>query len=498
VDTILMQPEAFAHLASAGYDRIPLVLETVADYETPLSIYSKLAAGPYSFLLESVQGGERFARYSFIGLQATTRIVIRGSEAHVLHGENVVERHVVDDPLAFLRDWVGKLRVAPIEGLPRFSGGLVGYLSYDAARWVEPRLNRTPRKPDPVGAPDALFLVADEMAIVDALRGTLLLVVHVDPRNPLALRHGQERLRALAARLGAPGQAPTHARTPTAEATSHVDRATYLKGVTRIKDYIMAGDVMQVQLSRRFSRPFDAEPLALYRALRRLNPSPYMMYIDFREMQLVSASPEILVRKEGTRVTVRPIAGTRRRGATAAEDAALAQELLADPKERAEHVMLIDLGRNDVGRLAVPGTVRVTEQMVIERYSHVMHIVSNVEGELPPSVDAFDVIRATFPAGTVTGAPKVRAMEIIDELEHEGRGAYAGAAGWIGWHGDMDLAITIRTALVKDGVLHVQAAAGVVADSDPVAEFEETAIKARALLRAADLACEGHAPGSVP
>jgi anthranilate synthase component 1 len=358
-------------------------------------------------------------------------------------------------------------------------------------KWVERRLDALPAKVDPIGAPDAVLLLSEEVAIVDNLSGKLYLVVYVDPRNPLALRHGRERLTQLHTALRRPLQSPRHQAVANATAISNTGEAAYLDAVDVARQYIVDGDVMQVQVSQRLSRPLAAEPLALYRCLRTLNPSPYMMYFDLRDMHIVSASPEILVRKEGQRATVRPIAGTRRRGATAEEDAALAAELLADPKERAEHVMLIDLGRNDVGRLAVPGTVKVTEQMVIERYSHVMHIVSNVDGVLPEGTDAVDVLRATFPAGTVTGAPKVRAMEIIDELEPVSRGVYAGAAGYIGFHGDMDMAIAIRTAVVKDGTLHVQAAAGIVADSVPRAEWEETNIKARALLQAADMACAG-------
>jgi anthranilate synthase component 1 len=338
------------------------------------------------------------------------------------------------------------------------------------------------------------LLLSEEVAVVDNLSGKLHLVVYVDPRNPIALSHGQERLRTLHKRLQQPLRSPLHGPAPGAPATSNTGEAAYLAAVEVARQAIVDGEVMQVQISQRLSRPFAAHPLALYRCLRTVNPSPYMMYFDLRDLHIVSASPEILVRKEGQRITVRPIAGTRRRGATPEEDASLAAELLADPKERAEHVMLIDLGRNDVGRLAIPGSVRVTEQMVIERYSHVMHIVSNVEGTLPAERDAVDVLRATFPAGTVTGAPKVRAMELIDDLEPVTRGVYAGAAGYIAFGGDMDMAIAIRTAVIRDGVLHVQAAAGIVADSVPEREWDETNIKARALLRAADMADAGLGP----
>ncbi len=489
-----MHAAEFASLADAGFNRIPLVLETFADLETPLSIYLKLANAPYSYLLESVQGGERFARYSFIGLPASSRIVVRGRDVQVLHGESVTEAITVNDPLQFVREYLTRFRVAPVAGLPRFTGGLAGYFGYEAVKWIERKLDQRPDKPDPIGAPDAVLLLSEEVAIVDNLSGKLHLVVYVDPRNAMALRHGRERLRALHDQLRRPLVAPAHHAVIGADAVSNTGDGSYLEAVALAKRQIIDGDVMQVQISQRLSRPFDAHPLALYRFLRTLNPSPYMMYFDLRDLQIVSASPEILVRKEGRRVTVRPIAGTRRRGATPDEDAALARELLADPKERAEHVMLIDLGRNDAGRIAELGSVRVTEQMVIERYSHVMHIVSNVEGTVPASCDAVDVLRATFPAGTVTGAPKVRAMEIIDELEPVKRGIYAGAAGYIGFDGDMDMAIAIRTAVVKDGQLHVQAAAGIVADSIAENEWDETNIKARALLRAAELACAGLDP----
>lgn len=480
---------------TARTDRVARTRVLVNDHDTPLAVYRKLANAPWTFLLESVQGGERFARYSFIGLPAATRIEVRGNQIRVLTGDLVVEAHTTADPLAFLREYIARHQPTPHPDLPRFAGGLVGYLGYDMARCVERRLDRRPRKPTPAGTPDALFLVCDAVAVVDNLRGTVTLVVHHDADSTDALQAAERQLDDLERRLAGPVEAPLHPRVPTWEVEVATPHDTYLERVRHAKDLITAGELMQVQLAQRFSRRFEASPLALYRALRRLNPSPYMMYFDFGDHHVVSASPEILVRTEGDRVTVRPIAGTRRRGATLEEDAALAAELLADEKERAEHVMLIDLGRNDVGRVATPGTVAVTDQMVIERYSHVMHIVSNVEGRLRPGHDAIDVLRATFPAGTVTGAPKVRAMEVIDDLETEGRGIYAGAAGYLDVAGDMDMAITIRTAIVTNGQLHVQAAAGIVADSDPESEWRETQIKARALLRAAELADAG-LPGS--
>lgn len=486
-----MHEAEFRRLAREGYQRIPIVLETFADLDTPLSIYLKLANQPYSYLLESVQGGERFGRYSFIGLPSASRIVVRGRHVVVMHGEAVTEAADVADPLEFVRQYLARFKVAPLPGLPRFCGGLVGYFGYDMVRWIEPKLDRKPEKPDPIGTPDALLLLSEEVAIVDNLAGKLFLVVFADPRNPLAFSYGTERLKQLLAALRKPVEIPAHLPVVAHQAQSNFGAASYLQAAAKAKRYIHDGDVMQVQISQRLSRPFAAEPLALYRCLRTLNPSPYMFYFNFRDFHVVSASPEILVRKEGRKVTLRPIAGTRRRGATPDEDRALADDLLADPKERAEHVMLIDLGRNDVGRIAEIGTVKVTDNMVIERYSHVMHIVSNVEGTLRPGLDAIDVLRATFPAGTVTGAPKVRAMEIIDELEPVKRGVYSGAAGYLGFHGDMDVAIAIRTAVVKDEMLHVQAAAGIVADSIPESEWEETNMKARALLRAAEMASAG-------
>jgi anthranilate synthase component 1 len=481
----------FKRLAAQGFNRVPLVLETFADLDTPLSIYLKLANRPYTYLLESVQGGERFGRYSFIGLPAQTRIVVRGHKVLVLHGETVTEDVESADPLAFIGDYVKRFKAAPLDGLPRFAGGLVGYFGYDTVRYVEPKLARKPEKPDPIGTPDSVLLQSEEIAIVDNLAGKLYLVVYADPRNPLAYVHGKQRLRELLEALRRPAEIPAHGPTVAHQAQSGFGEASFLQAVAKAKRYIFDGDVMQVQIGQRLSRRYAGEPLALYRALRTLNPSPYMFYFDFRDFNVVGASPEILVRLEGDKVTLRPIAGTRRRGANPEEDRALAAELLADPKERAEHLMLIDLGRNDVGRIAQTGSVRVTETMVIERYSHVMHIVSNVEGKLKPGLDALAVLRATFPAGTVTGTPKVRAMEIIEELEPVKRGVYAGAVGYIGYHGDMDLAIAIRTGVVKDELLHVQAAAGIVADSVAESEWNETHIKARALLRAAEMATAG-------
>ena len=482
-----MKESEFARLARAGYNRVPLVLETFADLDTPLSVYLKLANQPYSYLLESVVGGERFGRYSFIGIGAKTRIEVRGLVCTEYHDARVVNEATVADPLGYVDAYLARFKVAEHPGLPRFCGGLVGYFGYDTVRYVEKRLAHT-RKPDPLGTPDILLLVSEEIAIVDNLSGKLSLVVYARPEDPDAYARARSRLGELLGKLRQPVSIPADTASASEPAVSGFGEQAYYAAVERAKRYIFDGDIMQVVPSQRMSKPFHATPMALYRALRTLNPSPYMFYFDFGPFHVVGASPEILVRLEGDTVTVRPIAGTRRRGTTPAEDVALAEELLADAKERAEHIMLVDLGRNDVGRVAQTGTVCVTEQMVIERYSHVMHIVSNVEGKLRPGLRAIDVLRATFPAGTVSGAPKVRAMEIIDELEPVKRGVYAGAVGYLGFHGNMDVAIALRTAVVKDGMLHVQAGGGIVADSQPQAEWQETQSKARALLRAAEMA----------
>ena len=500
----LITRDEFGALRQAGYSRIPLVLETFADLDTPLSIYLKLADAPYTYLLESVVGGERFGRYSFIGLPCSTRVVARGREVSIMNGEAVSEHHADVNPIDFVRAYLKRFHVAPLAGLPRFTGGLVGAFGYDCVRYIEPRLDRFVRargeKPDTIGAPDMVLLQSEEVAIVDNLAGKLFLVVYVDPRNPQSYDYGCERLKALLAGLRRPLAPPDHGPFEPDVARSNIGEASFLAAVARCKQYIVDGDCMQVQIGQRLTREFTAKPIALYRALRTLNPSPYMFFFNLRDLHIVSASPEILVRVEPEggatgsdhkRVTIRPLAGTRRRGATPEEDKALAEELLADPKERAEHVMLIDLARNDIGRIAETGTVKVTDSMVIERYSHVMHIVSSVEGRLKTGLDALDVFKASFPAGTLSGAPKVRAMEIIEELEPVKRGLYGGAAGYIGFHGDMDVAITIRTGIIKDGRLHVQAAAGIVADSVPEAEWNETRIKAQAVLKAAELAAGG-------
>ena len=487
----------FNRLAAEGYNRIPVTLETFADLDTPLSIYLKLANEPYSYLLESVQGGERFGRYSFIGLAAGTRIAVVDGAIMVLSGNRVAERRDHSNPMSFISEFMARFKVPDLPGLPRFCGGLVGVFGYDTVRCVEPKLAQT-HKPEAAGlegVPDILLLLSEEIAIVDNLSGKLTLVVYAEPGFPGAWKQAQARLKELLAKLREPVRIPDDVRVPSAPAVSEFGEAEFKAAVSRAKQYIVDGDIMQVVLSQRMKKPFAASPMALYRALRTLNPSPYMFYFNFQDFHVVGASPEILVRLEAEgaekTVTVRPIAGTRKRGASATEDEALAADLLADPKERAEHLMLLDLGRNDAGRVAKTGSVRVTDQFSIERYSHVMHIVSNVEATLRDDEGAMSVLKATFPAGTVSGAPKVRAMEIIDELEPSKRGIYAGAAGYFGFNGDMDLCIAIRTAVVKDGHIFVQAGAGIVADSDPDSEWQETLNKARAQLRAAEMAESG-------
>jgi anthranilate synthase component 1 len=484
----------FHSLAREGHNRIPLIAEAFADLETPLSLYLKLAAGQRnSFLLESVVGGERFGRYSFIGLPARTLLRVNGWRTEVVTDGVVVE---TDDgnPLDFIASYQSRFKVALRPGLPRFCGGLAGYFGYDAVRYIEPKLKAS-TPPGGLPVPDILLLQTEELAVIDNLSGRLYLIVYADPGQPQAYAAAQLRLGALMDRLQSSVSVPPVRPSEPQPVEREFDKPDYLAAVLRAKEYIAAGDMMQVQVGQRLRKRFTGSPLSLYRALRSLNPSPYMYFYDLGEFQIVGASPEILVRQEhtpdGDKVTIRPLAGTRPRGATPEQDKALEAELAADPKERAEHVMLIDLARNDIGRIAKTGTVQVTEAFVVERYSHVMHIVSNVEGLLKDGMTSLDVLKATFPAGTLTGAPKVRAMELIDELEPVKRGIYGGACGYLSFAGDMDVAISIRTGIVMDNTLYVQAAAGVVADSIPEMEWRETEAKARALIRAAELVEEG-------
>ena len=485
-----MTEQEFKQLAAEGFNRVPVVLETFADLDTPLSVYLKLANKPYSYLLESVQGGERFGRYSFIGLPAETRFEVRGNLCREIRGDELVAESQQDDPLTWVAEQQSRVRAAPRPDLPRFLGGLVGCFGYETVKYIEKRLAASDN-PDSLQTPDILLLLSEQIVAFDNLSGKLYLVVYADPEEAGAWQQAQARLEELLGMLRQSVVVPAENPAKAVPVRSEFSQSDFMKAVERAKQYIYDGDIMQVVLSQRMSAPFAAPPLSLYRALRAINPSPYMFYFDMGDFHIVGSSPEILVRLENDVVTLRPIAGTRPRGATREEDLALEKDLLADPKERAEHVMLMDLGRNDVGRVARTGSVEVSETMIVERYSHVMHIVSNVEGRLKSGLDAMAVLKASFPAGTVSGAPKVRAMEIIDELEPTKRGIYAGAVGYLGFSGDMDVAIALRTAVIKDGTLYVQAGAGIVADSVPENEWVETQNKARALLCAAEMAQAG-------
>ena len=495
----------FKSLSAQGYNRIPLMAEAFADLETPLSLYLKLAhskdGGKYSFLLESVVGGERFGRYSFIGLPARTLLRSMGFGAQ-LRTEVVTNGVVVEtstlNPLDFIGAYQKRFKVALRPGMPRFCGGLAGYFGYDAVRYIEKKLAHS-CPPDTLGCPDILLLQCEELAVIDNLSGKLYLMVYADPAQPEAYANAKKRLRELKEQLKYSVSAPVVKPTASHSAERDFAKADYIAAVERAKALIAGGDFMQVQVGQRIKKRYTESPLSLYRALRALNPSPYMYYYHFGDFHVVGASPEILVRQEQVtldgkteqKITIRPLAGTRPRGASPALDKAAEAELLNDPKERAEHVMLIDLARNDIGRIAQIGSVKVTEAFSVERYSHVMHIVSNVEGTLNEGMTSMDVLKATFPAGTLTGAPKVHAMEVIDQLEPTKRGLYGGACGYLSYAGDMDVAIAIRTGIVKDQTLYVQAAAGVVADSVPELEWKETEAKARALLRASELVEEG-------
>ena len=495
----------FKSLAQQGYNRIPLMVEAFADLETPLSLYLKLAfskdGGKYSFLLESVVGGERFGRYSFIGLPARTLLRASGFGADAVT-EVVTDGQVVEtsrlNPLDFIEAYQQRFKVALRPGLPRFCGGLAGYFGYDTVRHIEKKLQAT-CPPDTLGCPDILLLQCEELAVIDNLSGKLYLIVYADPALPEAFANAKKRLRGLKEQLQYSVSAPVVKPSQGFPAEREFAKADYIAAVERAKELIAGGDFMQVQVGQRIKKRYTESPLSLYRALRSLNPSPYMYYYHFGDFHVVGASPEILVRQEkmvidgvdSEKITIRPLAGTRPRATSPEADKAAEQELINDPKERAEHVMLIDLARNDIGRIARTGSVKVTEAFAVERYSHVMHIVSNVEGVLQAGMSNMDVLKATFPAGTLTGAPKVHAMELIDQLEPSKRGLYGGACGYLSFAGDMDVAIAIRTGIIKDQTLYVQAAAGVVADSVPELEWKETEAKARALLRASELVEEG-------
>ncbi len=424
-----LSKQEFEAFADQGFNRIPLVVETFADLDTPLSLYLKLANQPFSYLLESVQGGERFGRYSIIGLPAKTRIVAYRRDVQVITDGEVVETVKDTNPLDFVKNYQARFKTPPYQGLPRFTGGLAGYFGYETIRYIEKRLAHV-QKPDAINVPDILLMVSEELAVVDNLSGKLYFIVYADPAISGAYEKALQRLQSLIQKLRQSVSIPEAPAMTTAQASSEFGEDNFKAAVKKAQEYIIEGDIMQVVLSQRMAQAFPAPPLSLYRALRSLNPSPYMFYYDMGDHHVVGASPEILVRLENNTVTARPIAGTRPRGATREQDITLAEELLADPKELAEHVQLMDLGRNDVGRVAQTGSVKVTDHMTIERYSHVMHIVSNVEGKLKPGMHAIDVLKATFPAGTVSGAPKVRAMEIIDELEPSDCHSYCRDKRW--------------------------------------------------------------------
>lgn len=490
-----MTPQEFAALKEQGYNRIPVARQVLADLDTPLTTYLKLADQPYTYLFESVQGGEKWGRYSMIGLPARDVISISGYTVSHLRDGQVVSAEDVEDPLAYVERFQQSFSVPEFDHLPKFDGGLVGYFGYDTVRYIEPKLKDS-CPPDEIGTPDILLMVSEEVVVFDNLSGTLHLIVMANPDTDDALTKAEARLDELREQLRAPyqgeiGRPHGSKKIQEEDFRSCYGEEEFMDAVSQIKEYVLSGDIMQCVISQRMQVPYEGNPVDVYRALRTLNPSPYMYCMNLGDFHIVGSSPEILARLEDGEVTVRPIAGTRYRGKTPEEDKALEEELLSDPKELAEHLMLIDLGRNDVGRIAKSGEVKLTDQMVVERYSHVMHIVSNVTGKVKDGTTAMDVLRAVHPAGTLSGAPKIRAMEIIDEFESTKRGVYGGAVGYLSWNGNMDTAIAIRTAVIKDGILNIQAGAGVVADSVPRLEWKETMNKGRAMFRAVAMAAAG-------
>ncbi len=482
-----MNKTSFDQHVADGYNHIPVYKAVAIDTDTALGLYLKLANNPYSYLFESVQGGEKWGRYSMIGLHAQTVIKVFDYEVRIEQEGELLKSTKVKDPLAWVEQYLSQYKVPELEALPDFNGGLVGYFGYEIIRYIEPRLSNID-KPDELGTADILLMVSNDLVVFDNLLNQAFVITHIDPSKQ-SYEDALSRLEEISKQIDQPLTSPAYQSDQITEKdfTSSFGEENYKTAVRHIQDYIIAGDVMQVVPSQRLSCQFSAPPVELYRQLRRLNPSPYMYYLNLGDTSIVGSSPEILTRVDGDRrATVRPIAGTRSRGANEKEDLALEKDLLADEKEIAEHLMLIDLGRNDLGRIAKTGTVELTDKMFVERYSHVMHIVSNVECELQDSMSAIDVLKATFPAGTLSGAPKVRAMEIIDEVEPLKRNIYSGAIGYLSWHGCMDMAIAIRTAVVKDKTLYVQAGAGIVYDSVPQSEWDETMHKARALIKAAE------------
>lgn len=488
----------FQQLAAQGYNLIPVYRQRLADTETPLSVFARLKQHQHAYLFESVEGGENWARYSIIGLGESTVFSCNAGQLTIQHADGRLEQQACSDPFQYIRDFQAQFKVptqAELPALPSFTGGLVGYFGYDTVRYIEPRLNNMPEA-DPVGLPDLWMMLSKTVIVFDNLKDTLFLIVHADATDPVAYEKAQEQLNELENILATPVSLKAEKHTPP-HFESLTGKDKFLESVEQVKEYIRAGDVMQVVPGHRMVSDFDGDPLQVYRALRHLNPSPYLFLVQGQTLDnqtpfhIVGSSPEILSRLENGIATVRPLAGTRPRGKSKEQDLALEQELLSDEKEIAEHVMLIDLGRNDVGRVSKTGKVQVTDQMVIERYSHVMHIVSNVQGEVRDDIDALDVFKATFPAGTLSGAPKIRAMEIIDEVEPVKRGIFGGAVGYLGWHGEMDMSIAIRTCVIRENKVYVQAGAGLVADSNPESEWNETQIKARAVIKAVELSSNG-------
>jgi anthranilate synthase component 1 len=491
-----MTPEQFIKLGKDGYNHVPVVRTMFADLDTPLSCYVKVARGPYSYLLESAaQGGEKWSRYSLVGLPSDFVVKITGDEITLEKSGEVTEQFRVEDPLAFVEEFQGRFSYPELQDLPIYTGGLVGYFGYDTIRYVEKKISHS-APPDILGTPDIILMVSNDVIVFDNVLGRIHLITHADPAEDGSFELAQARLQQMAKDLqtNVPKDLHDPVRGPRlheADFVSNYGEEAYKADVEKIKDYIVEGDVMQVVLAQRMSVAFESDPLNLYRALRSLNPSPYMYFLDLKDFQIVSSSPEILARLDHGEVTVRPLAGTRRRGDDEIEDRRLEKELLADPKEIAEHLMLIDLGRNDIGKVCKTGSVEVSEMMTVERYAHVMHIASNVRGQIKDNLGPIDLLRATLPVGTLSGAPKVRAMEIIDELEPEKRGIFGGAVGYLSWNGNMDTAIAIRTAIVRDNHLYMQVGAGIVADSIPRLEWKETINKARSICQAAAMAEAG-------
>ncbi|MFP6776628.1 MAG: anthranilate synthase component I [PS1 clade bacterium] len=481
-----MNKPTFDQLVADGFNHIPVFKEIVVDTDTALGLYLKLGNNPYSYLFESVQGGEKWGRYSMIGLPAQVIVKVFDYEVRIEKNSKLIDSFTVDDPLAWVEDFQNKYKVPNLSNLPDFNGGLVGYFGYEIIRYIEPKLSNI-NKPDELEVPDILLMVSDDLVVFDNLLNKAFIITHIDP-NDSEYKDALGRIAKIQSLIEEPLTSSVHTEGKINEDdfVSSFGEKEYKQAVEKIQQYIIAGDVMQVVPSQRLSCEFNAPPIELYRQLRRMNPSPYMYYLNLDDFTIVGSSPEILTRVDSSRrATVRPIAGTRSRGKNHDEDLELKKDLLSDEKEIAEHLMLIDLGRNDLGRIAKTGTVTLTDKMFVEYYSHVMHIVSNVECTLKEGMSAIDVLKATFPAGTLSGAPKVRAMEIINEVEPLKRNVYSGAIGYLSWHGCMDMAIAIRTAVIKDNILYVQAGAGIVHDSVPQSEWDETMHKARALIKAA-------------